>query len=78
MERERNILTDTYSYGEYLIDIVHGICDFEAYIQLKGYGIKALMFSISKDDIEYDKFIELVTANIDEHIRMYLAEYVEG
>jgi len=76
MERERNIHTDTYSHGDFLIDIVYGKDNFQAYISHKDNAIKYLMFGADQK-VDYDRFVDTVRANLETYIDIYTQEYME-
>lgn len=66
-----------YRYGKhYYVEIIERKECFEAYLWHEQYGIKNMMFGVSKDT-SIEKFIELVEANIEEYIIYYREEFVD-
>lgn len=68
MKYNRIITTDTYTYNDYMIDIVITPDDFEGWIYKKSAGLKMLMFGCPKKQQDYNEFITLIENNIEEYI----------
>lgn len=66
----------TYSYGEFLVDVTDKLEEYEAFIYHKDYGVKDLMFGVSKDQNTLDEFMEIVFYNLPKHIDTYKSEYM--
>lgn len=72
-----------YKHGQLMvIEIVEKSDSFEAWIRNNDYGIANLMFGCpmkqsNGHDVDYDGFVEMVEANVEEYALMYMAEYGE-
>lgn len=65
------ICTTTYEHGDFLIDIVEMEDSYEAWLCLKNYGTKSLMFGSGKEMVTADEFLSLVETNLAEYERDY-------
>ena len=76
--KSTSIKTTTYTaHDDIVIDVVELSDVYEAWIYRKNIGLKSLMFEVPKEQQSYDEFLEIVEANIDEHITFY-DEETEG
>jgi cation diffusion facilitator CzcD-associated flavoprotein CzcO len=78
MKEIRTNNTKTYDAGDdFRVDIVILPDEYEAWIYRKNSGYKSLMFGIAKEkdgetSITYDRFVKIVTENLDEYIDSYI------
>lgn len=61
----------------FVIDIIDDGENYEAWLSLKNYGVKTLMFGMPKAQQSKDEFRDLAIANFSEYGEYYLAEYGE-
>lgn len=61
------IRTTTYEHGDFLIDIVEMEDSYEAWLCLKNYGTKSLMFGSGKETVTADEFLSLIEASLAEY-----------
>lgn len=80
MKKVDNIVKITrFEEWKFWIDIIETEDEFEAWITQKNYSISQFMFGTFKKqdnghDVNFDDFVEMVEANLDDDIIYYLEE----
>lgn len=75
--KRTEIKTVTYDteFRNFMVDVVETEYGYEAYLYKSNNGIKDLMFGLQEKDI--DEFVEIVEANLLEHMSIYEEEYCD-
>lgn len=81
MEKTSTKIT-RYTDGDFIIDIItdkdiKGDIMYEAWLSHKLYGIAELMFGYRKKDVPYDRFIEMVEANLHDYEADFMHDRLE-
>ena len=75
LNKVNNINVETYNvFGDYYVDIVTKDDEYRSWIYSNRYGIKTLMFGGTKKQVSYEKFLEIVEANLIEYLNDYVRE----
>ena len=77
MRKAKDITITTFCDGDFLIDIVETDKAWEAWLYRKDYGVKDLMFGMSKKDYSEDRFLDFVMVNLEWHEEFYDKEHSE-
>lgn len=77
MKKEK-ITINTYSYNDYLIDIVINQSCYEGWIYTDNAGLKMLIFGCPKTQQTLEDFITLIEDNIADYIPLFEELMLEG
>lgn len=69
----KEIKTKTYPLDQgFFVDITTTCKTYQAWLYHKEYSFKYLMFEVPKKQQDYDIFLDIVEANVQEYIDQYL------
>lgn len=77
MKQIENLIKETYSDGEFIIEISDTGELWDVYISHSDYGIKMKMFGLLKDRQSYADVVKIVEANLPEYERQYNEEFMD-
>lgn len=75
MIKEKTIKVYEFDDVAYSVEVIESDQDVEFWLQKKDYGVKSLMFGIPKQNDDKN-YLDLIRANILNHIRIYESQYV--
>lgn len=76
MIKEKTIKCFEFDDVDYSVEVIESDQEVEFWLQKKDYGVKSLMFGISKQNDVAINYLDLIRANILNHIRIYESQYV--
>lgn len=81
LKKCENIITQTYEYGDWRVDVVDHDDQYEAYLYHPDFGVKDMMFGVPKSQelpegkMNLELFLKLVEANLEN--QGYIFHYIE-
>lgn len=79
--KKTDIKITRFEDGDFWVDIVENVNDFEAWLTRKDCGVADLMFGAPKQQIDrvwdFDRFCELVEGNLEEYEANYNTDHCE-
>ena len=76
-----DIKVTRFIYGNFYVDVCDHGTGFDAWISNLNYGVAMMMFGMSAQQSDgimtFERFCEIVEANLEEYIGFYEEEYCE-